>query len=178
MLKSKENFQEIYQEYYKKVYNYFYYRTGLNGQISEDLMQETFLKAYNKWSEYQDRGYSYLTYLLKIAHNLLVNYYRDLRPTGQLQEIPFNFIEKLQNDYDIKILWQEIKKLSLIEKEVMLLRYRSELPIKKIAQICHKSENAVKLIISRAKKKLKQKNLEKFSKLPQVDKIKTKINFK
>jgi len=178
MTKTKSNFQKIYTQYDKKIYNYFYFRTGLNKEISEDLMQETFLKAYDKWEDYEDRGYSYLTYLLKIAHNLLVNYYRDTKPAEELKEIPLDLVERMENNYDIKLLWQEIKNLSLIEKEIMLLRYKREISIKKIAEICHKSENAVKLIISRAKKKLKQKSIEAFYKLPEVNKNKTKINFK
>ena len=152
-----KNFQKIYNKYHQKVYNYFWYRNGHDRELAEDMMQETFMKAFRKLSDFQSRGYSYLTYLLTIAHNMLVNHFRDARGEAvELDRVPGHIVDNLDDEVDIDLMWREIYELPLIEREVLLLRYRRELPIREIAQITGKSENAVKLILPRARARLKQ----------------------
>jgi len=54
----------------------------------------------------------------------------------------------------VEQLQKALNTLSPSEKEIMLMRYRDEMSIKEISQKLNKSENAVKLILSRARKKL------------------------
>ena len=57
---------------------------------------------------------------------------------------------------DIESLWKAIGDLSPNEQDVLYLKYRRDLKIAQIAAIVGKSENAVKLCLSRARKKLSQ----------------------
>jgi RNA polymerase sigma-70 factor, ECF subfamily len=151
-------FDTLYNKYSKQVYNYFWYRIGHDSDTANDLTQDTFIRAFQKLSAYEVRGYSYLTYLLRIAHNLLVNYWRDnktLEDITQINEVPTELKQALEDAMDIENMWQDVQKLPLLEKEVLLLRYRRELDIDEIAKIIDKSENAVNLLLSRARKRLK-----------------------
>lgn len=150
------NYNKLYDKYHQKVYNYFWFRNGHDKEKAEDMMQDVFMKAFQKLDGFKLKKCSYLTYLLTIAHNLLVNYYRDSSREGivNLEKIP-EIIANFDNDkVDLELMWKKIYKLPLIEKDALLLRFRQELPIKEISLILNKSENAVKLIISRAKKRL------------------------
>ncbi len=154
-------FEELYRKYADKVYNYFWYRTGHQKDVAEDLMQETFLRAFKHLHRFQIRGYSYLTYLLTIAHNVLVNYYRSNRmiPLSELGddfEIPVEITDSLERKVEAESLWRAIQDLPSTDRDALLMRYQKEMPIKDISRIMGRSENAVKLILSRARKKLAQ----------------------
>lgn len=149
-------FQEIYVKYADKIYNYFWYRTGHQKDVAEDLMQETFIRAFRHLPTFQIRGYSYLTYLTTIAHNILVNYYRShkLIPLEEIGDVPVEITDTVNRKLEAERLWKAIQNLSVLERDVILMRYQKEMPIKEIAKIMGKTENAVKLLLSRTKKKL------------------------
>jgi RNA polymerase sigma-70 factor, ECF subfamily len=162
--RAKDNsqiFEELYRKYADKVYNYFWYRTGHQKDVAEDLMQETFYRAFKHLDRFQTRGYSYLTYLLTIAHNILVNYYRSKQmiPLSQLGDdidipVPGEITDTLERKVEAENLWKAVQSLSKTERDIILMRYQDEKPINDISRIMGKSENAVKLVLSRARKKL------------------------
>lgn len=162
--KAKQNrgdFEELYRKYADKVYNYFWYRTGHQKDVAEDLMQETFFRAFRHLDRFQIRAYSYLTYLLTIAHNVLVNYYRSNRmiPMSELGDefdVPAEVTDSLERKIEAQGLWRAIQDLSRSERDAVLMRYQKEMSIKEISQVMNRSENAIKLILSRARKKLAQ----------------------
>jgi RNA polymerase sigma-70 factor (ECF subfamily) len=152
-------FEELYRKYANKVYNYFWYRNGHQKDVAEDLMQETFFRAFKHLDRFQVRGYSYLTYLLTIAHNVLVNYCRSNRmiPLSELGddlEIPVEITESLERKAEAENLWKAIQDLPSTDRDALLMKYQKEMSIKEISRVMGRSENAVKLILSRARKKL------------------------
>src|SRR3712207_6429562 len=72
----------------RDVYNYSYYRTG-NHHDAEDLTEQTFLQAYRHFERAQREadGRPLRPWLIRIAHNLAANYYRDRsrRPQTSLE---------------------------------------------------------------------------------------------
>jgi len=174
IVSSKNNpdyYGEIYKKYANKVYSYFWYRVGHDKDIAEDLMQTVFIKAFQHRKKFRIRKYSYLTYLLTIAHNLLVDYYRKPKTISieLVGEVPDEItIDQKYEDKEVSgILWKAIQQLSNNEKSAILLFYQNNKKIKEIAQIMSKSENAVKLLLSRARKKLRKhsdfKNITNFT---------------
>lgn len=149
-------FKEIYIKYADRVYNYFWYRTGHQKDIAEDLMQETFIRAFQHLSKFQIRGYSYLTYLMTIAHNILVNYYRThkLISLEEMGDVPVEITQTIDRKIEAEMLWKAVQNLSTLERDAILMRYQKEMPIKEIARVMAKTENAVKLLLSRTRKKL------------------------
>lgn len=174
IISSKNNpdyFGKIYKKYANKVYSYFWYRVGHDKDIAEDLMQTVFIKAFQHRKKFRIREYSYLTYLLTIAHNLLVDYYRKPKTISieSVGEVPdeITIDQKYEDKEASGILWKAIQQLSDNEKSAILLFYQNNKKIKEIAQIMSKSENAVKLLLSRARKKLQKhsdlKNITNFT---------------
>ncbi|MBI2577660.1 MAG: RNA polymerase sigma factor [Candidatus Wildermuthbacteria bacterium] len=161
--KAKSNTQEyekLYRKYASNIYVYLWHRVGRSKEIAEDLMQETFLRAFRSLSRFRDQGYSYLTYLIRIAHNLLVNHYRKPKETS-LSSSTREFAdegEDLEGTVDRKleadVLAATIKKLSPKEQELIKMRYKDDLSIKEISEKVDKTENAVKLSLSRTRKRL------------------------
>ena len=155
--KNKEQFEALYAKYIDKVYNYFWYRVGHDQDVAEDLAQETLVRAYKALPKFKITKKSYLSYLLTIAHNLLVDYYRSPKPisieaTGI--DVPEEIWSKIETKDNIRSLWRAIQQLPSSEQDILYLKYRRGLKISEIASIVGKSENAVKLSLSRTRKKL------------------------
>jgi len=72
------DFSELYKAHLRDVYSYAYYRVG-NHHDAEDLTEQTFLQAYRHFERAQREsdGRPLRPWLIRIAHNLAANYYRD-----------------------------------------------------------------------------------------------------
>lgn len=166
--KNPQSFEDLYKKYADKVFNYLWYRTGHDKALSEDLMQETFLKAFQNLSKFRIRGYSYLTYLLTIARHLLIDYYRKPKSVQieDVKDIPFEIIDDIERKSDAEALWHAIQTLPFSNRDILLMYYQDEKPIKEITKITGSTENAVKLNLSRTRKKLAShpylKDIKKF----------------
>ena len=156
--KQPEDFYLLYRKYFQDIYNYFWYRVSHDVDVAEDLTQDTFLRAFQALARYQDFGHSYVTYLLKIAHNVLVNHYRAQRsvPSDTLDMIPDAIIPDVEERDRLERLWWAIQDLRPIERDIVYLHYRRGYKLREIASITGKSENAIKLQLSRARKRLLQ----------------------
>ncbi len=152
-------YEEIYKKYSEKIFNYFWYRVGHNQELAEDLMQETFLRAFMHLPKFRQRSYSYLTYLLTIARHVLVSHWRKQRSFISLEElvdVPAEITRTVEQKIAAEKLWRAVQQLTANERDALLLYYREGIPIKEIAKIMNKTQNAVKIYLSRARKKLKQ----------------------
>lgn len=161
---NKKKYELLYQKYADKVFNYFWYRTAHNKSLAEDMMQETFLRAFKHLDKFRHRGYSYFTYLLQIAHNILVDHWR--KPKCESLEslnvdIPYDIIRDIERKSNAEFLWKEIQELPEDSRDILLMRYQDDLPIKDIAKATKSSENAIKLKLSRLRRKLKDNHFVK-----------------
>ena len=71
-------FSELYRSHLRDVYSYAYYRVG-NHHDAEDLTEQTFLQAYRHFERAlrESDGRPLRPWLIRIAHNLAANLYRD-----------------------------------------------------------------------------------------------------
>ena len=88
--RSTASSRSFYREHLRDVYNYTYYRTG-NHHDAEDLTTQTFIQAYRHFERAQreSNGRPLRPWLIRIAHNLAANYYRDRKrkPTAALDDM-------------------------------------------------------------------------------------------
>ena len=71
-----EAFGELYRRHVDRIYNYHYRHTS-NRADAEDLTSRTFYRALRSLQSYRETGAPFQAWLYRIAHNLLVNWYRD-----------------------------------------------------------------------------------------------------
>lgn len=152
----QREFGQLYRKYHPRIYRFLWHRVH-DAETAADFMQETFLRALRTLTSYRSRGYSYLTYLLRISRNLLVDHWRR-KPTAPLEQA-----ERLidprsdhpDDDVDARLLWSRVESLSPPERLAIESLYRDRLPIKDIARRLHRSQNAVKALLRRSRRKLK-----------------------
>ena len=82
-------FSELYRAHLRDVYSYAYYRVG-DHHDAEDLTEQTFLQAYRHFERAQREsdGRPLRPWLIRIAHNLAANLYRDRsrKPSSPIDE--------------------------------------------------------------------------------------------
>ncbi len=161
---AKENpeyFQKLYQKYREDVHNYFSYRMSDNSAAYE-LTQDVFLKAFRYLDSFEITNASYKTYLMRIAHNTLANYYRSMPEQSDVSideasRADLGFREDFKDPWMREKLKEAINnELTDIQKEIIKMKYFDGLLIREISTIIQKSENAVKLHLHRGRKKIKK----------------------
>lgn len=139
------------EEQYDKIYRYCYFKTH-SRETAEDITQEAFLRFFESRS-YTDRG-SALQYLYTIARNLCTDEYRRAKPC-LLDE------ESLGSYSDEGMLLRSslkaaLDKLDEGDRELLLLRYVNELPVKVIAGLYGISRFALHRRLAKAVKEAKK----------------------
>lgn len=160
------DFGVIYSLYYKKIYKYFLYHTGHDIELTKDLTEETFFRALEHFSKFKDQGYSYVAYLMTIAHNLLANYYRksksvpwsklSLGEIGTEENDNSDTFDTMELFLERKDLVRAIEHLTPLEHALIDMKYVLGLPITDIATRIHHTPNATKLLLFRMRNKIRR----------------------
>lgn len=147
----EEAFAELYEKYFDKIYRYISLKTG-NRFEAEDMTQQVFINALSSISSFRWRGLPFSSWLFRIAHNLVVDYFRKKtrQPVSSLNESitasednPQKVIEQKMN---IEQLELASKDLTPAQQEVIALRFAGELPIAQVARVMGRSEGAIKAL--------------------------------
>jgi len=149
----------IYDELVKPVYRYIYYK--VDAEIAEDLTEETFFKVWQNLKKYKRGKHPFSSWVYRIAHNLVVDYYRKNQATAEIQNTVADTNESNNplRKVDLKLtqvrLHKVIRKLPDSYQQVIILKYINELDNREIAHTIGKSEGAVRTIQFRALEKLR-----------------------
>lgn len=160
----KDILEEIYRLHAKQIYLYLYSLCHCHS-LAEDLMQETFLRAF---CSMEIAGESIVPWLFIVARNLYIDYWRKEKrmikkrqgwesermteETDGGKGLLEQFIKKEQN---VK-LYQAIQVLGEIEREAIVLYYFSGLSQEEIGQILGLTYGNTRVLLYRAKRKLKE----------------------
>ncbi len=162
--------QKFFDYFFDRLYRYFYFRTG-SCEEAEDLTSQVFLKVFQSINQYEERGVPFPAWVFRIAHNLLVDYYRrhnhikvesleDCLPEVEVGSLEIE--EKVLASLTLEELKTEICSLTFDQQEVLALRYLEELEITEIAEVMRRNPSAVRALLRRAltslAKKIRKKN--------------------
>ncbi len=136
----------------------FIYRLVNNQADAEELTQQTWVKAWQNISRFQERS-SFKTWLYRIGINLTLNYKTRCRPVEELTEsIPFESKHLPEEEYFKKrreeLVRCALQELTPEQRTALILSVYEQLSYKEIAQIMGKSVRAVDSLLVRAKAKL------------------------
>jgi RNA polymerase sigma-70 factor, ECF subfamily len=159
------DFSEFYRRHLRDIYNYTYYRTG-NHHDAEDLTTQTFIQAYRHFERAQREsdGRPLRPWLIRIAHNLAANYYRDRsrRPTSVLEEAEviggtYDTEQLVEGREELTRVLEAVRSLPDDRREAMIMRFALGMDNREISRALGRSEGATKVLIHRAIKQLEQK---------------------
>lgn len=154
-------FTALYDQHYDRIYRHVAYRVRRIEDI-EDLTQQVFLQAWRGISRYRQTGSPFIAWLLTIAHNVIVSFYRRSRPAYSLEEtatepaaeeVMESFAEARLEGERVR---QAIGRLKAEQQQVLIMRFLEHLEYRDIAQAVGKTEGNIRVIQHRALHELRR----------------------
>jgi len=157
-----EVFGRLYEQYMPKVFTYISFRVS-DRHTAEDLTSAVFEKALAKFDRYDAAKAAFSTWIFSIARNTVIDHYRsasrernwvadgaeDMPARDGLPE------EEASRAEEIEKLRSCMAQLGQTEKEIISLKFGSDLNNRQIAAMLGLSESNVGTIIYRAVRKLR-----------------------
>lgn len=155
-----EAFGALYDAYADKIYRYLYYRTQ-HRETAEDLTSQTFLKALDGLSGFDEARGTFSAWIYRIARNALIDHYRATRETVDIDDVwDLKSDEDVERDVEarerIEKLQPYLKALPKDQRELLLLRLWDGLSYAEISAIVGRSEDACKMAYSRTVARLRK----------------------
>ncbi|HVP02728.1 MAG TPA: sigma-70 family RNA polymerase sigma factor [Solirubrobacteraceae bacterium] len=155
-------FSELYRAHLRDVYSYSYYRVG-NHHDAEDLTEQTFLQAYRHFERAlaESNGRPLRPWLIRIAHNLAANFYRDRsrKPQTPLESVaepdaPHTTEDIVEGRDELRRILEGVQQLPEDRREALIMRFALGMDNKEIARALGRTDGATKVLIHRAIKQL------------------------
>ena len=151
---NRRAFDKLVKEYQAPVRRFFLSQTFGDTQLSDDLAQDAFVKAYTRIGQFQGKS-SFLTWLYRIAYNVYYDYTRSHRPTADIDSPTVRTTGSPTVDSNLKLdLYDALQLLTPPERTCVTLQLMEGQAIDKIAEITDMPLNTVKSHLSRGKKKM------------------------
>jgi len=140
------SFERLLNRYKNRVYGFVYSKVN-NASLADDIFQDTFIKVVKtlQAGNYKEEG-RFLSWVLRIAHNLVVDHYRKTNrmPTYESSNHTFDIMSNLSEtemNVEFQLIENQIHKdlLALIDelphnqKEVLQMRLYQDMSFKDIA---------------------------------------------
>ncbi len=148
-------FDELLSRNQEKIFTYIMYVVK-DENLANDLFQETFLKVITKLQnrQYSDSG-KFIWWLTRIAHNVIIDYYRalksdkvvdaprenDLSNLRSASVMDSNRESELNNAQVLKDVKRLMEALPETQRDVVYMRFFQELSFKEIAELTNVSIN-------------------------------------
>jgi len=139
----------LYEEYFDKIARYAYVRIG-NRVDAEDIAGDVFLKALKSLNTYKERGVPMQAWLFRIAHNLVIDYFRKMkkRKTVPIDDVEIeggiNPAKVAERNMELEQVKKAMEQLTQEQREVLVLRFFGGLSSRETGQVLNKSDGAVR----------------------------------
>jgi len=155
LLGDKSAFDKLTCKYQSPIRRFFMNLTMGDGPLSDDLAQETFIKAYLNINAF--RGISgFSTWLYRIAYNVFYDSVRAQKHYADINEHEIDLQHQSLNEFSAEKL-DIYKALNILRKEeqtAIVLFYMEDKTHKEIAKIMNSPLGTVKTYILKGKEKL------------------------
>lgn len=146
---------ELYDLYAPRIYAYIHRRVS-NAQLAEDLTGDVFVRVMRAIRSERFWNTSFQAWLYRIAHNLVVDYYRRRPATSDLElderllaaqgDLAADVAQRLSRGN----LHRAIRRLTSNQQQVLALRFGEGMTSCEAAQVMDKSTGAIEALQHRA----------------------------
>ena len=157
-------FEELYERNFEFVFRFLFKRLSGNEDLAGELAQKTFIKTMGAIGKYEDRGYAFSTWLIRIAQNEANMFYRSSKKIVLIELTEIEVRPLISEVYELSEFQDEhyellIKLLNDLpddQSDLIELRFLHEMSFKKIADIYNITEANAKMRVYRIIEKLRK----------------------
>lgn len=164
----KFQFEEIYDQYHHDLYRFIFYMVK-NKQITEDLVQEVYIKVLNSYDTFRGES-TKKTWLFSIARHVTIDYFRSQKRRKKRVLDYFDWGSKGESirdnlplpedlvlqDEELKNIYNYLYKCTEDQRSVLILRFIQDFSIKETADVLNFSISKVKTTQHRGLKRLRR----------------------
>lgn len=155
-----EEFEKLYNCYFKKIYSFIYYRTH-HKETAEDLTSQTFIKALEKIKTFNPDIGTFSAWIYRIARNKTIDYYRTKKSEIDISNVwGLSSGQNMGRNLEVKEKLEEVakylKNINQQQREIITMRVWDNLSYKEISEITGKNEASCRMVFSRAIKELRK----------------------
>ena len=154
MLHDRKSFDLLVKKYQSPIRGFFLRQTLGDAQLSDDLAQDTFVKAYTHLASFKGTA-NFPTWLYRIAYNVWYDYTRSHKETQDIDTPAVSRQNAPGGNSGLKMdLMKALQILSDNERICITLQLMDGLSIDKIADVTGMAQGTIKSHLSRGKQKL------------------------
>ena len=153
-------FDDLYEQYYARVYAYLRFRVG-SVEVAEDLVSQVFERALTHLADLQSTAAAG-AWLFRIARNCATDYFRRLRPAASLDTLIDSNHPRDCSPEEVIVAQEErarlllqLKRLPEREREVIGLKFVACLQNREIARVLNMPEGTVGSLLHRTLARLR-----------------------
>ncbi|MBI5254543.1 RNA polymerase sigma factor [Candidatus Falkowbacteria bacterium] len=163
--KDPDAFAKLYDLYIEKIFRFVLFKVSRQ-EDAEDISADVFLKAWKYIKESEKKVSNFKAFIYQVARNCVIDFYREKNRTFEKANEDQELIEdardqkdlaqQVENKIEIAAVENYLNKLKEEYREIILLRHVEGFNIKEIAQILGKKSGAIRVLLHRAMKALKE----------------------
>jgi len=153
LLGDRDAFGRLVNAYQSPLRRFFHNLTGGDSERSNDLAQETFIRAWLNIGSFRAAA-SFSTWLYRIAYNIYYDDCRSMKVTSDLEEAADATYENVDKSDIGMDFTSALSHLKTDERTAILLFFMEDKPVVRIATIMNCPVGTVKSHIHRGKEKL------------------------
>jgi len=155
-----EDFCYLYDSYFRKIYNFIYFKTH-HRQSAEDLTSQAFFKALENIKKFSPAKGQFSSWLYRIARNSVIDFYRGRKNEADIADIwDLSSPEDMAADAVLKEQLERVKeyltRFDSQQREIIIMRVWDGLSYREISEILGKSEASCKMSFCRGLAKLRE----------------------
>ena len=151
----RDYYAELVNRYTARVFHFLRARVA-RVEDAEDLVQETFVKAYLNLARYQPK-HQFSTWLFTIAARLMVSHYRKIK-TMDVQPISRPALQDplqiLVREEERENIWMLARRLHQDQYDALWLRYVEDMNIGQISKVLKKTRIHIRVLLHRGRRNL------------------------
>lgn len=163
---NKEEFSKFYDDNIDKVFRFTYLRVD-SAETAQDLTSQVFFRFWQETSRSPKKIKNPVAFLYRMARNKIIDFYRQKKKKplslDKVQEIAdfqvahTTFRQKIELNWEMEKVKRSLQSLPPLYADIIIWRHLDGLSYKEIAEILKKKEGAVRVLLHRALKELKER---------------------
>lgn len=154
--KDREAFAILYDCYFERIY-FFIRGRIVNATEAEDLTEQVFLNAWRGISSYQNEGSPFTSWLYRLARNIVVDHFRQVKEIQSLDDTESRSYEEpvcgedgIEQMLSADTVSRVLQTLTEEQRQVVILRLIDGLSSKEAGEIMGKNEGSIRALQFRA----------------------------